>query len=158
VLVQVRRKTSEPTSAPKATGLPIADAVNALGRLYVLELVPVGGPPAERGRIVEQTPALGQPIALRGTLTLKFVPDPTLPATVSAPSVAGLSTSQAIDAMSAAGLQARVVETSVPGAPVDLCVGQVPLPGTELPRDGRGWLVVTVAVPDAPPPPTGGSG
>ena len=57
MLVQVRRKTSEPTSAPKATGLPIADAVNALGRLYVLELVPVGGPPAERGRIVEHAPA-----------------------------------------------------------------------------------------------------
>ncbi len=155
VLVQVRRKTSEPTSAPKATGLPIADAVNALGRLYVLELVPVAGPPAERGRIVEQTPALGQPLALRGTLTLKFVPDPMLPATVSAPSVAGLTTAEAIDAMSAAGLQARVVETSVPGAPVDLCVGQVPLPGTELPRYGSAWIVVTIAVPDAPPPPTG---
>ncbi len=156
VLVQVRRKTSEPTSAPKATGLSIAEASNALGRLYVLEFVPVvGGASDPRGRIVEQTPALGQPLALRGTLTLKFVPDAALPATVSAPSVAGLSTAEAIDAMAAAGLAARVVETSVPGAPVDLCVGQVPLPGTELPRYSSAWLVVTVPVPDAPPPPSG---
>jgi len=155
VLIQVRRKTSEPTSAPKATGLTIAEASNALGRLYVLELVPVAGPASDRGRIVEQMPALGQPIALRGTLTLKHVPDTTLPTPVAVPSVAGLSISQAIDAMSAAGLHARVVETSVPGAPVDLCVGQVPLPGTELARYASAWLVVTVAVPDAPPPPTG---
>jgi len=155
VLVQVRRKTSEPTSAPKATGLTIAEASNALGRLYVLELVSVAGADSDRGRIVEQTPALGQPLPLRGTLTLKHVPDTTLPTPVAVPSVAGLSTSQAIDAMSAAGLHARVVETSVPGAPVDLCVGQVPLPGTELPRYASAWLVVTIAVPDAPPPPAG---
>ena len=134
VSIDVRRKHSDSTPTPKAIGLTPAAAVSAFGRLYDLRFEAVTGPSTERGKVIGQVPAEGQPLVLRGALTLRFVLDPSLPASVAVPDVTGLSASQAIEAIGVAGAHAQIVETAVPGAPADLVIGQYPLPGSEAPR------------------------
>lgn len=153
VLLDVRVKASDPTPAPKATGLSTADASTAFGALYDLVFQPVPGAESDRGKVVAQAPAMGEPLALRGRLTLSFVPDATLPPSVPVPDATRLSPSDAIQAIAAAGLHARVSRVVVPGTPPDVVVAQLPLPGTETERYTTVDLVVT-APGDGGPAPT----
>jgi|GEM_PF-1280846 len=148
VVVDVRAR-HEATTAPKATGLTPAAASTAFGALFDLEFQPVPGAPADRGAVVAQVPGMGATLTLRGKLTLSFVPDPTLAPTATVPGAAGLPPAEAIQAVADAGLHARIARVRLPGTPADLVVGQVPTPGTEMPRYGTVVLVVSAAS-DAP--------
>lgn len=154
VSIDVRRATAESTPAPKAVGLTTAAAVAAFGRLYDLRFESAAGPASEKGKIVTQTPAEGQPLALRGSLTLRYVSDPSLPALVALPDVTGLTATQAVEALGAVGLHGQIVAAQVPGAPVDLVIGELPLPGSEVPRESDVRVVVTVAVEGGATPPS----
>ena len=145
VCLDVRRKEADPTPAPRAIGLSASAAVAAFGRLYDLRFESVAGPASERGKILTQAPAEGQPLALRGPWTLRYVADPSLPPVVAVPDTTGLTAAQALDALAVAGLNGQIVETSIPGAPVDLVIGQLPLPGSEVSRENAVRVVVTVA-------------
>jgi beta-lactam-binding protein with PASTA domain len=151
VVLDVRRPGT-PTKAPNAVGLTAAEASNAFGSLYVLEFTPRPGAAGDRGKVVAQTPKMGEPIELRGRLRLAYVPDASLPARVAVPDATGMSAAEAVKAMAAAGLHARIASAAVPGAPADLAVGQSPLPGTEADRYETVDVIVTTDVP-APPPP-----
>jgi hypothetical protein len=105
----------------------------------------VPGGAADRGRVVGQTPTMGAPLALRGRLTLSFVPDPALPPTSSVPPVTQMPPADAIQAVASAGLHARVAKVTLAGVPEGLVVGQVPTPGTEMPRYGTVVVVVSAA-------------
>lgn len=156
VLLEVRVKASDPTPAPKATGLSTADASTAFGSLYDLVFQPVPGAPADQGKVVAQAPAMGAPLPLRGRLTLSFVPDPNLPATVPVPDATRMPPADAIQAIAGAGLHARVSRVVMPGTPPDVVVAMMPLPGTEVPRYATVDLVVTAPGDgggDVPPQP-----
>ena len=144
VSLDVRRKEADPTPAPRAIGLATSAAVAAFGRLYDLHFEATVGTAAERGKVREQSPAEGQPLALKGRWTLRYVPDPSLPPTVALPDVTGATATQAVDALGAVGLHGQIVEASIPGAPVDLVIGQFPLPGSEVLRESDVRVVVTV--------------
>ncbi|HVG94746.1 MAG TPA: PASTA domain-containing protein, partial [Planctomycetota bacterium] len=154
VLVEVRQRT-ESTQAPRAVGLSVAEAMAAFGSLYVLELTPVPGPAAEQGRIVEQTPVMGAPLPLRGVLRVKFVPQSGAEDRVPVPDASGLSSADGVKALAEAGLHARLARVVSSGAPPDLAIGQLPLPGTEVARFSSVVLVVTApSEGEAPPAPT----
>lgn len=142
VVLDVRRKGA-PGTAPKVVGMTTVEATNGFGALYDLEFQPVPGAPGDRGRIVGQTPSMGAALALRGRLTLSFVPDPAVPGTSSVPAVTDLPAADAIQAVAAAGLHARAAKLTIAGVPPDLIVGQLPSPGTEMPRYGTVVLVVS---------------
>lgn len=144
VVLDVRRKGTAGT-APKVTGMTTVEASNGFGALYDLEFQPVPGGAADRGRVVGQTPTMGAPLALRGRLTLSFVPDPALPPTSSVPPVTQMPPADAIQAVASAGLHARVAKVTLAGVPEGLVVGQVPTPGTEMPRYGTVVVVVSAA-------------
>lgn len=144
VVVDVRKKGT-PGTAPKVTGMTTVEASNGFGSLYDLEFQPVPGGAADRGRVVGQTPTMGAPLALRGRLTLSFVPDPALPPTSSVPPVTQMPPADAMQAVASAGLHARVAKVTLPGVPEGLVVGQVPTPGTEMPRYGTVVVVVSAA-------------
>ena len=146
VVLEVRRAAT-PTKAPNAVGLTTAEASNAFGSLYVLEFVPRAGAVGDRGKVVAQEPAAGASIDLRGRLRLAFRPDDTLPPRVAVPDATGLSAAEALQAMAAAGLHARIASVVVPGAPADLAVGQSPLPGTEADRYETVDVIVTTEAP-----------
>lgn len=153
VVIDVRKKGT-PGTAPKVTGMTTVEASNGFGSLYDLEFQPVPGGAADRGRVVGQTPTMGAPLALRGRLTLSFVPDPALPPTSSVPTVTHLPPADAIQAVANAGLHARVAKISLPGVPEGLIVSQVPTAGTEMPRYGT--VVVVISAPSEAP--SGGVG
>ncbi len=146
VCLDVRRKEADPTPAPRAVGLSTSAAVAAFGRLYDLRFEPVAGPASERGKILTQAPVEGQPLALRGPWTLRYVTDPALSPVVAVPDTTGLNAAQAVEALAAVGLNGQIVETAVPGAPVDLVIGQLPLPGSEVSRETAVRVVVTIEV------------
>ncbi len=145
VLLRVRAAAATPTPAPNAVGLSPAEASTAFGALYELRFEPVPGAPASRGKVVEQAPAMGQSILLRGLLTLRFVRDDALPPTATVPDVAGLAAADAMRAVGAAGLHARISQTVLHGAAPDMAVAQVPAPGTELERYATIDVIVAVA-------------
>lgn len=149
VCLDVRRKEADPTPAPRAIGLSTSAAVAAFGRLYDLRFEAAAGPASERGKILSQAPAEGQPLALRGAWTLRYVPDPSLSPVVAVPDTSGLSAAQAVEALALVGLNGQIVETAIPGAPLDLVIGQVPLPGSEVARETAVRVVVTVAAEGA---------
>ena len=95
---------------------------------------------------------MGDAIGLRGVLKLSFVPDDALPLRVAVPDATGMSSAEAIQAMAAAGLHARLAQATVPGAPSDLAVGQSPLPGTEADRYETVDVIVTTDAPAIPAP------
>ena len=103
VILEVRRKSSESTKAPNAVGLSPEEASTAFGSLYVLEFVPKPGEAKDRGKIVEQSPKMGDAVELRGVLRLSFVADDTLPESVATPDVSGMSAAEATKAMAEAG-------------------------------------------------------
>jgi beta-lactam-binding protein with PASTA domain len=156
-ILDVRRSESDTAPAPNGVGLTPAAAISALSALYVLKFEPVDGAEGDRGKVVSQSPAMGSPLEIRGLLTLRFVPDPTLPAKLPVPDVLGLPAADAIQALGSAGLVARVARAEVAGTPADAVVGQWPLAGTEADR----YAVVDViaatseaaAAPTTPPPP-----
>lgn len=149
VVLDVRKKGT-PGTAPKVTGMTTVEASNGFGSLYDLEFQPVPGGAADRGRVVGQTPTMGAALALRGRLTLSFVPDPALPPTSSVPAVTQLPPADAMQAVAGAGLHARVAKIVMPGVPEGVVVGQVPTPGTEMPRYGTVVVVVSDAGDAAP--------
>jgi beta-lactam-binding protein with PASTA domain len=151
VVIDVRR-ASTPTKAPNAVGLTTAEASSAFGSNYHLEFVPQAGPAAQRGKVVAQTPKMNDPIDLRGVLKLAFVPDDAMPPRVAVPDATGMSSAEAIQAMAAAGLHARLAQAAVPGAPSDLAIGQSPLPGTEADRYETVDVIVTTDAPAAGAP------
>jgi beta-lactam-binding protein with PASTA domain len=152
VTIFVRRTVAIATTAPNAVGLTPAEAGAALGSVYHLRLTPTTGGASDRGKIVSQAPGSGQPLEFRGVLELRFVPDPSLSPTVTAPDVVGLSGADAEKAVVAAGLTARRAQTALPGTPADITIAQMPGPGTEMKRYDVVDLIVTVEGGAAPAP------
>ena len=155
VILDVRKAVPDAQPAPRAVGLSPSEAAAAFGALYVLEFQPVAGAPAQRGTVVAQDPAAGALLPIRGTLTLRYVPDERMSAQVVVPDVLGTPSADAVQAVGAAGLFARVATASVAGAPAGVAIAQWPFPGTEVARYGSIDLIVTAPSTDAEPPPTG---
>ena len=146
VILEVR-VASEVAPAPKVVGLSAAEASNAFGSLYVLRFVAGSPTPTQPGLVVAQDPAMGAPLALHGVLTLTLARDPSKPATAVVPDASGLSPADAAQALAASGLFPRLAHVALPGTPADLVIGQMPLPGTEVPVGTAVDVVVTAEPP-----------
>ena len=129
--------SASPEEMPDITGLPLATARRVLRSHHLSQTVTATKRKAAgtSGIVLDQTPAAGDPAT--GTLTV------TVSEPAKTPSLVGLSTQQARDAVEKLGGAVQLERAFAPGKPEGSVISSSPTHGSELPQ------VLTVTVADS---------
>ena len=135
------------TETPDVRGKPLAEVMDAVGSVYVVEIERVDGDPADEGKVLDQEPQPGEPLLFRGVFRLTAVQEAT-PAGVIVPSVLGLPEAEARAMIDDAGLSVAVSYVQDPVAGPGVVISQEPACCGEILAGG----LVSLRVNGEPPP------